>query len=184
MLSGLDKLFPQKQPIHMEIGCGKGKFACDMSKKYPNVNFIAMEKVPDVCCIALEKAMAQKDERESDNIRFIIGDAKTLAGFITTHYSSRYLNGSVYIINLNVRRSARRKGIATALLSHICQHYYPRHSKRMVSLDVGKSNVKALALYKKLGFRETDIPSQNGKTDVVMAIPLADLLQNTHTPRA
>ena len=114
---------------------------------------------------------------------FACFDGEKMLGFITTHYSSRYLNGSVYIINLNVRRSARRQGIATSLLHHICQHYYPRHSKRMVSLDVGKSNVKALALYKKLGFRETGIPSRNGKTDVVMAIPLADLLQNTHTPR-
>ena len=78
MLSGIDKLFPNAQPIHMEIGCGKGKFACDMSKKYPNVNFIAVEKVPDVCCVALEKAMSQKDERTKDNLRFIIGDAKTL----------------------------------------------------------------------------------------------------------
>ncbi|MBO7303496.1 MAG: tRNA (guanosine(46)-N7)-methyltransferase TrmB, partial [Clostridia bacterium] len=78
MLSGFDKIFPSSAPVHMEIGCGKGKFACDMAKKYADVNFIAVEKVPDVCCVALEKAMAQKDERTIDNLRFIIGDAKTL----------------------------------------------------------------------------------------------------------
>ena len=95
MLSGFDKIFPKNQPIHMEIGCGKGKFACDMSKKYPNINFIAVEKVPDVCCVALEKAMTQKDERECDNLRFIIGDAKTLADSVPEHsLDCIYLNFS------------------------------------------------------------------------------------------
>ena len=95
MLSGFDKIFPKDQPLHMEIGCGKGKFACDMSKKYPAINFIAVEKVPDVCCVALEKAMSQKDERQSDNLRFIIGDAKTLAETVPEHsLDCIYLNFS------------------------------------------------------------------------------------------
>ena len=95
MLSGFDKIFPNAAPIHMEIGCGKGKFACDMAKKNPDVNFIAVEKVPDVCCIALEKAMAQKNERASDNLRFIIGDAKTLEATFPAHsLDCIYLNFS------------------------------------------------------------------------------------------
>ena len=114
---------------------------------------------------------------------FACFDGEKMLGFITVHYSSRYLNGSVYIVNLNVRRSARRQGIATALLHHICRGYAPRHSKRMVSLDVGKANVKAVSLYRKLGFAVTDIPSRNGKSDVVMAVPLETLLKNTQPDR-
>ena len=110
MLSGLNGLFPNAQPIHMEIGCGKGKFACDMSKKYPDVNFIAVEKVPDVCCIALEKAMTQKDEREKDNIRFIIGDAKTLADNVPEH--------SLDCIYLNFSDPWPKKGHAKRRLTH------------------------------------------------------------------
>ena len=95
MLLGVDKIFPNNAPIHMEIGCGKGKFACDMAKKNPNINFIAVEKVPDVCCVALEKAMAQRDEREHDNLRFIIGDAKTLEETVPEHsLDCIYLNFS------------------------------------------------------------------------------------------
>ena len=95
MLLGFDKIFPNNAPIHMEIGCGKGKFACDMAKKNPNINFIAVEKVPDVCCVALEKAMAQRDERERDNLRFIIGDAKTLEETVPEHsLDCIYLNFS------------------------------------------------------------------------------------------
>ena len=95
MLAGFDTIFPSSKPIHMEIGCGKGKFACDMAKKHPDVNFIAVEKVPDVCCVALEKAMTQKDERACDNLRFIIGDAKTLEEAVPEHsLDCIYLNFS------------------------------------------------------------------------------------------
>lgn len=75
---GFDGMFDAPRPVHLEIGCGKGNFAIGMAKKYPDVNFIAMEKVADVCCVALEKAVAVRNERENDNLRFLIGDAKTL----------------------------------------------------------------------------------------------------------
>ena len=75
---GFDSMFDSIRPLHLEIGCGKGNFAIGMAKNYPDVNFIAMEKVADVCCVALEKAVSVKDERENDNLRFLIGDAKTL----------------------------------------------------------------------------------------------------------
>ena len=76
--NGYDGIFDEKRPVHLEIGCGKGNFAVGMAKKYPDINFIAMEKVADVCCVALEKASASRDERENDNLRFLIGDARTL----------------------------------------------------------------------------------------------------------
>ena len=75
---GFGGIFPEERPVHMEIGCGKGNFACGMAAKYPEVNFVAVEKVPDVCCIALEKAKGRGDERPNDNLRFIIGDARNL----------------------------------------------------------------------------------------------------------
>jgi tRNA (guanine-N7-)-methyltransferase len=75
---GFEEIFPEERPVHMEIGCGKGNFACGMAAKHPDINFVAVEKVPDVCCIALEKAKSRGEERLGDNLRFIIGDAKNL----------------------------------------------------------------------------------------------------------
>ena len=83
------------RPVHLEIGCGKGNFAVGMAKQHPDVNFVAMERVADVCCIALEKAMAAKDERARDNLRFLIGDAKLLAENVLPHsLDCIYLNFS------------------------------------------------------------------------------------------
>ena len=92
---GFDGIFEESRPVHMEIGCGKGNFASGMARAYPDVNFVAMEKVPDVCCIALEKAKASADTRENDNLRFIIGDAKILAENVKPHtVDCIYLNFS------------------------------------------------------------------------------------------
>ena len=72
--------FEAKRPLYIEIGCGKGNFACGIAAAHPQSNFIAMEKVPDVACLALEKAKSRAEERPvPDNLRFIIGDAKNLS---------------------------------------------------------------------------------------------------------
>ena len=87
-------LFPAKKPVALEIGCGKGDFAIGMAKLHPDWNWIAMERVPDVACLALEKAMATKDERP-DNLRFLIGNAQNLPLFFAPHsIDALYLNFS------------------------------------------------------------------------------------------
>lgn len=74
----------QTKPLHLEIGCGKGNFACGMSSANAGINFIAMERVSDVACVALEKAVASADSRP-DNLRFLIGDAKYLPDWFPEH---------------------------------------------------------------------------------------------------
>ncbi len=101
--------FSSARPIHLEIGCGKGDFAVGMASKYPENNFIAMERVPDVACLALEKAMRKKDERP-DNLRFLIGDAKNLTEWFLPH--------SVDCIYLNFSDPWPKKGYAKRRLTH------------------------------------------------------------------
>ncbi|MBQ8416019.1 MAG: tRNA (guanosine(46)-N7)-methyltransferase TrmB [Clostridia bacterium] len=101
--------FKEKRELHLEIGCGKGDFAVGMAAKYPNANFIAMERVSDVACLALEKAMNAKGERD-DNLRFVIGDARNLADWFPPH--------SVDCIYLNFSDPWPKKGYAKRRLTH------------------------------------------------------------------
>ena len=88
-------IFPTARPIHMEIGCGKGSFAVGMAAANPDWNFIAMERVSDVACCALEKAKATAADRPGDNLRFLIGDAMNLGEWVEPHSVARiYLNFS------------------------------------------------------------------------------------------
>ena len=110
MKDGFSDIFDTAAPVHMEIGCGKGNFACGMAKKYPDVNFVAVERVADVCCIALEKAKASSEERERDNLRFLIGDARILAESVKPH--------SLDCIYLNFSDPWPKKGHAKRRLTH------------------------------------------------------------------
>ena len=84
----------KEKALCLEIGCGKGSFAVGTTENEHDINLIAMERVRDVCCLALEKAMACKETRP-DNLRFIIGDADNLEEWFPEGCLDRlYLNFS------------------------------------------------------------------------------------------
>jgi len=60
--------------LHLELGCGKGRFTVDLAEAYPEISMVALEKVPDAMIIAMERAQS----RELENLRFISGDAAKL----------------------------------------------------------------------------------------------------------
>ena len=101
--------FSEERPLHLEIGCGKGDFAVGMAAKHPQYNWIAMERVSDVACIALEKAMAAKEERP-DNLRFLIGDARNVSEWFPA--------ASVDCLYLNFSDPWPKKGYAKRRLTH------------------------------------------------------------------
>ncbi|MBR5515805.1 MAG: tRNA (guanosine(46)-N7)-methyltransferase TrmB [Clostridia bacterium] len=78
-------------PVTVEIGCGKGKFIVETAKRNPSVNYIAIEKISDVALLAMEKVR----DAGLTNVKFIIGDAKTLPEFFRKNELERiYLNFS------------------------------------------------------------------------------------------
>ncbi len=102
-------VFGVARPIHLEIGCGKGNFAIGMAEANPDCSFIAMEKISDVACVALEKAKATAADRP-DNLRVLIGDAEHLAEWFPLHSVSR--------IYLNFSDPWPKKGYAKRRLTH------------------------------------------------------------------
>ena len=87
--------FGTEAPLALEIGCGKGGFACGMAKAHPDICFYAMEKIPNVMVAALEKAVASAAERSRDNLRFIIANADDLeTWFAPASLDVIYLNFS------------------------------------------------------------------------------------------
>ncbi len=60
-------VFGNENPIHMEMGCGKGKFITEYAAKNPEINYLAVEGEKSVVLMAMELAK----ERELDNIKFV-----------------------------------------------------------------------------------------------------------------
>ena len=84
-------LFNNNNPIHIEIGCGKGDFAIGMAEAFPNINFIAIEKFESVLIRALDKALAHN----LPNLKLVHMDAMNLLDlFNENEISNIYLNFS------------------------------------------------------------------------------------------
>lgn len=82
------KLFNNDNPIHLEIGTGKGNFIINMAKKYPDINFIGIEKYDSVIARALQKV------DYLDNLRFIRMDANNIEEVFDKEIDTIYLNFS------------------------------------------------------------------------------------------
>lgn len=54
-----EDMFENNNPIHLEIGIGKGKFIHTLAKENPNINFIGIEKFDSVIVRALEKCISE-----------------------------------------------------------------------------------------------------------------------------
>lgn len=82
------KLFNNDNPIHLEIGTGKGNFIINMAKNNPNINFIGIEKYDSVLARALQKI------DYLDNLRFIRADATYISDIFNKEIDTIYLNFS------------------------------------------------------------------------------------------
>ncbi|MGN1337835.1 MAG: tRNA (guanosine(46)-N7)-methyltransferase TrmB, partial [Candidatus Coprovivens sp.] len=84
------ELFGNNNPIHLEIGMGKGNFILDKAKKNPDINFIGLEKYDSIVCRALEKAEVQ----QPSNLKIMCVDALELADIFDKEIDVIYLNFS------------------------------------------------------------------------------------------
>ncbi len=84
------ELFGNNNPIHLEIGMGKGNFIIDKAIKNPDINFIGLEKYESVLCRALEKLA----NLNLPNVKIIREDALNLANIFDHEIAVIYLNFS------------------------------------------------------------------------------------------
>lgn len=87
----LEALFGNKNPLHLEIGCGKGQFACAAAARYPELNFLAVEINRNVLADACSKGL----ERGLSNLVFLHCGAEVLPKYLRPGTAQRiYLNFS------------------------------------------------------------------------------------------
>ncbi|MDD3995524.1 MAG: tRNA (guanosine(46)-N7)-methyltransferase TrmB [Bacilli bacterium] len=85
-----NKIFDNNNPIHLEIGMGKGKFILENALKNPNINYIGIEKYDSV----LYKAIKKIDEVNINNLKIISCDALELMDIFNSEIECIYLNFS------------------------------------------------------------------------------------------
>lgn len=70
------ELFENNNPVHIEIGMGKGKFISTLAEKNSNINYIGIEKFSSVLIRAIQRQ--QEREEALENLRFIRFDAENI----------------------------------------------------------------------------------------------------------
>ncbi|MBU8879782.1 tRNA (guanosine(46)-N7)-methyltransferase TrmB [Bacillus sp. FJAT-29790] len=85
------EIFEKKQPLHIEIGTGKGRFITGMAKANPDINYIGIELAESVIVTALDLVI----EAELSNVKLMNVNANDLRDFFDGGEVDRvYLNFS------------------------------------------------------------------------------------------
>lgn len=85
------EIFKNNNPIHIEVGMGKGKFIMELASQNPDINYIGIEKFSSVIIRAIEK----KSEIECDNLVLLRFDAENICDiFEKSEVEKVYLNFS------------------------------------------------------------------------------------------
>ena len=99
-------VFGNKNPVALEIGCGKGGFVIALAKDTPNMNYLALEKMSNVILTPMEAVRKEGVQ----NVRFLNIRAECLPCYIPEN--------SLDIIYLNFSTPLPKLGYATQRLTH------------------------------------------------------------------
>ena len=69
------EIFGNENPIHIEVGMGKGRFMMDLAAAHPDINYLGIERYSSVLLRALQKM----EENPLPNLFFICMDAADVA---------------------------------------------------------------------------------------------------------
>ena len=86
------EVFNNSNPIYIEIGMGKGKFILENALKYPNINFIGIERLDSILARAIQKI--EKIEPLPKNLKIVRMDAKNIEDAFDKEIDRLYLNFS------------------------------------------------------------------------------------------
>lgn len=83
------EIFGNDNPIHIEVGTGKGKFVIGMGQANPSINYIGIEKYDSVIITAMERVI----ESGATNVKLLNQDVNELTSFFAEDEVERvYIN--------------------------------------------------------------------------------------------
>ena len=83
------KLFGNENPLHVELGTGKGDFICHMAEINPQINFVGLEMEAEVVL----KAARKIDEKNLSNVKIIVFNVNNIEEIFAENEIDRlYIN--------------------------------------------------------------------------------------------
>lgn len=75
------KVFGNNNPIHIEIGSGKGRFITGMAAQNPQINYIGIDLQVSVLSHALDRVL----EGQLPNVRLLLANGSSLSDYFADH---------------------------------------------------------------------------------------------------
>ena len=72
----LDKLFPRRAPLHVDVGCGKGRFLLARSQRFPDIDFLGIDRL----LVRLRKIEKKLIRQDVTNVRLVHMEASYTLG--------------------------------------------------------------------------------------------------------
>ena len=85
----INEIFDNGNPVHVEIGCGKGRFITETSLRNPDINYVAIEREAVILAAAARRA----EEVSAGSLIFVLEDVDNLLNYFAAGDISRlYIN--------------------------------------------------------------------------------------------
>jgi len=78
-------LFKKKQPLHIELGCGKGTFMAELGSQNPQINYLAIDLIDAVLGVAKRniESVYNRFEQPIDNIQLMSWDVERIDNILS-----------------------------------------------------------------------------------------------------
>ncbi len=117
------------------------------------------------------QALFEREFKNEHTVIFGVRSTGRLVGFLVCHI----VLDEAHIVNFGVRQASRGMGLGKALISEVLKDL-SANAVRWVTLEVRRSNLAALGLYKALGFYEAGVRQKyytdNGEDALLMRASL------------
>lgn len=144
-------LFPKKQPLRLELGCGKGGFISQEAPANPDYNYIAIDIKNEMLVLAkrkLEEAYAQKD-MPLDNVRICIDNIM----YLTNCFSEADRIDRIYINFCNPWPKSKHKKRRLTHPRQLVQYRMLLDGEIWFKTDDDDLFEESLEYFKEAGFR-------------------------------
>ena len=72
-----EKAFPKRQPIWMELGCGKGGFIARLAAEHPEINFLVLDIKSEMLALA-RRNLSALDPNPAAHVRLMSQDIERI----------------------------------------------------------------------------------------------------------
>ncbi len=148
-------LFSKKQPIHLEVGCGKGTFSGTLAKENPDTNYIALDIKEDMLAVARRNIVKIFGDKEISNLFLVEKNCENIADTFSKEDNIEriYIN----FCNPWPRKKHKKRRLTFPRKLMMYRNFLPDNREIRFKTDDDNLFLESIEYFQECGFEITDI---------------------------